>query len=498
MSWGEHGIVFGQPGKGILRVSPNGGVPEVIAAVNSDENADAPQMLPGGKALLFSRKKSTDIWGQGTGRCSTARRRNAHHGDQAGATRGIFQPGIWSTPLREFCWRSRSTSTRFPRPEGPCLSSRVCGAAVAPQAERPAAAQFGFSSNGSLVYIPGHVSSAGSGAQQLAIFDRKGPGESLKLPSASYSAPRVSPDGKWVAFEIADEKEPSVWVWELASTGAARRLTFGGRNLAPVWSADSQWVAFQSDREGDVAIFRQRGNGDGMAERLTKAAAGAVHIPQSWSPDGEIVLFTVLKDQLHTLSALAMKDRRISTFPIAPSSSLVEAAFSPDGRWVAYQSRESGENATYLQPFPTTGAKFLLPRAGGHPYWSRKGDEITLNIGPGRSAWIPVTTSPRLDFGRPEEFVRLARSEPNPGTTRRNVDALPDGRVLGVMSAAEAQLASANTPHIVVDPGSTSSASACPSARAAATRSDSRRSALSCPTEQLRHNHRSIHAAVHD
>jgi dipeptidyl aminopeptidase/acylaminoacyl peptidase len=315
----------------------------------------------------------------------------------------------------------------------------------------PATAHFSVSSTGTLVYVPGPASLLGVGAQVLAIFGRNGPGEALKLPAASYSAPRVSPDGKWVAFEIEDERESNVWVYELAGAGAARRLTFGGKNRAPIWSGDSQWVAFQSDREGDFGIFRQRADGAGPAERLTKTDAAVTHTPQSWSPDGGVILFTVVKDQQSTLSVLTLKERRISAFPTPPSSTLVEAAFSPDGRWVAYQSRESGVNATYLQPFPPTGAKYLLPRAGGQPYWSRKGDEITVNIGPGLSARVPVTTSPRLDFGPPEEFTRPSRSEPNPNTTRRNVDALPDGRVLGVTSAVpQTPFGSDSTPQIIV------------------------------------------------
>jgi Tol biopolymer transport system component len=132
--------------------------------------------------------------------------------------------------------------------------------------------------------------------QGLAIFDRQGGVQLLKLPQGGYRAPRVSPNGKTVVFEGDDDSgEPGIWLYDLDETSAMRRLTFGGRNRAPVWSPDGQWIAFQSDRDGDVAIFRQRADGTGTAERLSKPEAGTMHSPQSWSPDGAHLLTTVQK-----------------------------------------------------------------------------------------------------------------------------------------------------------------------------------------------------------
>ena len=128
----------------------------------------------------------------------------------------------------------------------------------------------------------------------------------------------------------------------------------------------------------------------------------------------------------------------MTAFGGVQSATLTEAAFSPDGRWVAYQSRETTAGTplqVFLQPFPSTGAKYLVPQVGGHPFWSRKGDELMLNTSPISSRVIAVTTTPRVEFGRPEEFARVGRLEPNPSTDRRNVDAMPDGQhVIGVTS----------------------------------------------------------------
>ncbi len=119
----------------------------------------------------------------------------------------------------------------------------------------------------------------------LGLFDRKGGSELLKIQPGPYQLPRMSPDGKRIAFGSDDGKEASIWIYELSGTSAMRRLTFEGQghNRFPVWSADSQRVAFQSDREGDLGIFWQRADGTGTAERLTKADEGASHIPESWA-----------------------------------------------------------------------------------------------------------------------------------------------------------------------------------------------------------------------
>jgi Tol biopolymer transport system component len=160
----------------------------------------------------------------------------------------------------------------------------------------------------------------------------------LKLPRGTYRAPRVSPDGKAAAFDVEDEKDANVWVYELGGGSTPRRLTNGGHNRSPVWSPDGLWIAFQTDREGDAAIFRQRADGSGLPERLTKPDAGTSHSPQSWSPDGASLLVTVAKGNQFALWVLSVKDKRMTPFGEVKSITQIEASFSPDGRWVAYHA----------------------------------------------------------------------------------------------------------------------------------------------------------------
>jgi hypothetical protein len=114
-----------------------------------------------------------------------------------------------------------------------------------------------------------------------------------------------------------------------------------------------------------------------------------------------------------------------------------EATFSPDGRWVAYGTRGPSGNQVFVEPFPRTGAKYLLPIIGGHPFWSPRGDELITNSSPVENHVTAVLASRGFAFGQPAPFARRGRQEPNPLTGRRNVDIMPDGQqVVGVMSQA--------------------------------------------------------------
>ena len=160
---------------------------------------------------------------------------------------------------------------------------------------------------GALAYIPGPTTGA-SAQLEMVVGDRDGKSEALKLPPGPYQNPRVSPDGKRIAFSGEDGKESPIWTFELAGTNAMQRLTFGGNNREPTWSADSKRVAFQSDRDGDAGIFWQPADGTGSAQRLTTAKPGVSHVPESWSPKNAQLLFAVTEGGSVSLWTLALKD----------------------------------------------------------------------------------------------------------------------------------------------------------------------------------------------
>ena len=265
-------------------------------------------------------------------------------------------------------------------------------------------AQFSVSTTGSLIYVPGPPSSA-AGQQDVSLFDRKGVAEPFRLPPGSYEYPRASPDGKRVAFGTNDGKEDIVWIYELSGATAMRRLTFGGNNRFPMWSADGQRVAFQSDREGDLAIFWQRADGTGAAERLTTPEPKTSHTPEAWSPKDDTFLFSVTREAEVSLWAFRMQDKKATPFgAVRSTTGPTTAAFSPDGRWVAYYTNESGPITVYVQPFPATGAKYQISKEPGahHPLWSPDGKELLYIPTVGNLASVSVTT--HLSFLVPRVF----------------------------------------------------------------------------------------------
>ncbi len=433
VSWGQDGILFGQSG-GIMRVSPNGGKPETIVAVKDGELAHGPQMLPGGQVVLFTLAKgqSADQWDNAQIVVQSLK---------SGERKTLIERGTDAryVPTGHIVYASGGTLFAVPFD---LRKLEVTGGAV-PVLEgvrrggsNSGAVHYSFSSTGSLIYVPGPASAVGE-QQVLALMDRKGSLEPLKVLPRPYAFPRVSPDGKHVAYESADAKEANIWIHELGGTIAPRQLTVGGTNRYPIWSADGERVAFQSDREGDLGIFWQKADGTGTAERLTKPEQGVGHIPDSWSPDGASFSFTLFKGSEASVWIFSLKDKKATVFAQAPSTFIGRSAFSPDGRWLAYQSNEGGKFRVWVQPFPSTGARNPIAD-GGTPFWSRDGKELFYSLGQPQLAVVNITARPSFAFG---ESVLLPRGLVQRGTnSSRNSDIMPDGKhFIGVIDTDQRQ-----------------------------------------------------------
>ena len=354
MTWSGNDILFAQPEKGILRVSATGGAPQLLVAVKSGEAMYRPEMLPGGEFILFTLARTGDglDWDKAQiviQSVKTSERRVLVSGGSDGryvpTGHIVYALGgvLFAVP---FDLRHLTVSGGpVPIVEG---VRRGLGAGSA-------VAQFAFSSTGSLVYSPGPVTTSGA-QRDLVLVDRTGTVERVNVPAGSYDHPRFAPDGKRIAFGIDDGKDVSIWIYDLSGATSMRRLTFGGKDRFPAWSANSERVAFQSDREGDAGIFWQRADGNGPVERLTKADDRAVHIPESWSPAGDRLLFSVTKGPTVSLWVLSLPDKKVAPFDAVQSEWPTGAVFSPDGRWVAYATSNAtdGQATVYVQPFPSS------------------------------------------------------------------------------------------------------------------------------------------------
>jgi len=298
--------------------------------------------------------------------------------------------------------------------------------------------QLSVSRTGSIAYLPRPDNP--SAGFFMGFADRSGKVERLKVPIGSLKSPRISPDGKRIAFApdfegLADE--PAViWLFDLAGDKPMRRLTYSGNNRFPIWTADGSRVVFQSDRDGDLGIFWQRADDTGTAERLTRPEKGTSHVPESWSRSGDILLYSVDNGLDFTLWTLSMKTRKSTPFGGVRSVYPTGAQFSPDGEWIAYASAESpGPTTIYVQPFPPTGAKYQLFVKGINdtphkPVWSPGGKELFYIPRFGGFETVKVTTRPEFAFGAASQIPRsFTTGGPN---ARSAFDITPDGRFLGM------------------------------------------------------------------
>jgi len=448
MAWFGDAIYFAQAGTGISRVAATGGKPEVIVAPSaSDELTLGPQVLPDGDSLLFTvtrRSMGADPWDKAqvvVQSLKTGRRKTVVTGGSDGryvpTGHIVYVLGgtLFAVPFDAA--RLTVAGDAVPLIDG---VRRVTAVTVG-------GAHFAFSKSGSLAYIPGPYA---SGQQELMLFDRKGGAQALQVPPGSYGYPRVSPDGKQVVFEITDGRETNVSIYDLSGTSSMRRLTFGGNNRFPIWSADGRHVAFQSDREGDLAVFWQPADG-GTAERLTKPEPAMLHVPESWAPKGDLLLFSASNGSVTSLWTFNLRDRTAAPFgdvkatPFPP-----DAAFSPDGRWIVYQMGElnQGDGTTFVQPFPPNGTKYQIA-AGGRAVWSRDGTELFYVPGPTQFAAVKVKTQPTFSFTSPVAIPRgFGVADP---LSPRPYDVTPDGRIVGVGVVGQAQQGSASQIDVVLN-----------------------------------------------
>jgi serine/threonine protein kinase len=444
LTWDASGIIFGQGPKGILRCSPNGGTPEQLAVVKPDEQAQRPEMLPGGGTLLFTVAKA----GGGATRWDQAQivAQSLKSGERktvlTGGSDGRYLPTgqllyaiggvVLAVPFD--ARRLEITGGATPVLEG---VARARGATTG-------VAHLAVARSGALAYLSGPTGPTNS-QREVALADRAGAASSLKLPAAPYAHVRVSRDGKRAALGSDDAKDAIVWIYDLSGTNAIRRLTLEGKNRYPIWSPDHERVAFQSDREGDLAIFAQRADGSGGVERLTTPVKGEAHLPGSWSPDGKHLAFSVNDGSTFSLWMLSLDDRKAERFGNVESSAPIEPVFSPDGRWLAYGSADlrsvgnSPSSGVFIQPFPATGSRYQVPKqqVDFHPLWSPNGRHLFYipSAASGRIDVVPVATGPGVTFGTPENFPARVTADRLSGEMRA-FDILPDGSLIGPISDA--------------------------------------------------------------
>ena len=313
-------------------------------------------------------------------------------------------------------------------------------------------AQFSFSNLGTLVYVPGGIQEGFT----LVWVDRQGAVEPLGAPPHPYRNVRLSPDGRRVAVTIGlGTDNADVWVYDI-SRHTLTRLTFEERNDHPIWTPDGMRVTFRSGpigRGGPENLFWKPADGSSAEERLTTSEN--IQSPTSWSSDGQVLAFyerpfgegfsTTGRDIWVLPLEGERKPRPFLQTPFNEGG----AVFSPDGRWLAYVSDESGRYEVYVQPFPGPGGKWQISTEGGRePAWARDGRELFYRNGNQMMA-VDITTEPTFSAGTPrllfEETYRMG------DLFRTDYDVTPDGQRFVMVQTSEQQQESSTQINVVLN-----------------------------------------------
>ena len=290
------------------------------------------------------------------------------------------------------------------------------------------AGQFTFSETGCLVHLTGNAHDV---RRRLVWVDGHGGVETLAIREQAIEEPRLTPDGARIAFGVRAITN-DIWVYELDEP-AAKRVTFDGDNFAPIWTPDGQRLTFSSNRNGPCHIFWQPVD----AHEPTLLVGGDFDlVPGSWSPDGNVLLFTEYNPQ--TGAGVWMCSPLGDEPPRPVMRSLhndFSPAFAPDGRSYAYTSDESGQLEVYLSAFPPTGAKTQISTDGGaESVWSPDGDRLYFRNGSSIS-FVEMD----LEARRPTSPPKLAAEGPYQAGAIAglpNYDVTGDGRLLLIAQTA--------------------------------------------------------------
>jgi len=269
---------------------------------------------------------------------------------------------------------------------------------------------FSVSKNGALIYRTVNQS-----RRQLRWFDRQGKALSTFGEPGVYRELALSPDGTRVALGRYDITGHDDDLWVLDSTrGTSTRLTFNpGQTVREAWSANGNEVFFSITRQGrNAELYRKSANGAGQEALVLQAPVGTAIAPTDVSSDGKNLLYTESTPISSDIFVLPLDGRGKPVPFVATRAYETNAKFSPDGRWVAYQSGESGRMEIYVRPFPPTaedGGKWMLSNSGGlQPRWRRDGKEIFYLAPSGAWTAVEVSTGAAFKAGTPK--VLFARS----------------------------------------------------------------------------------------
>ncbi len=431
-TWADGDVIFFDEStferSGISRVAAGGGRPESVVmpdASKGEFSYHLPHALPGGKALLFTVTHELQRFED-----AQIVVRSLATGQQTLLTEGADARYV-STGHIIFARHGALLAAPFD-----LAKLRLTGGAVGVVDDvmqaiyakyaylETGAAQFDVSPTGSLAYAPGGVFA--EEPRSLVWVDRTGAVTPLSLPSRVYWGPRLAPDGQRVAFYTRGSDQ-RVWIADLRN-GTSTAVTERGNPSFIIWTPDGVHVTFVDGNPRN--LFWRRADGGGEPERLTTSPN--LQMPSSWSPDGKVLAFVEM-DPTSGEHIWLLPVGEVKTPPrpwLNTRFNESQPDWSPDGRWIAYTSNESGRSEVYVQAYPGPGARYTVSRDGGSsPAWSHDGHEL-FYIGPGPDEKVTmmaatIITTPSFSIGTPR---KLFQGTFTVSSGSRSYDVTADGR----------------------------------------------------------------------
>ena len=407
---------------GLSRIKASGGIPEPLTTLDAKHRTHRwPVLLPDGRTILFSTQPiNSDNFD-----AAEIAAVSLDTGEQRVVMRGGSSPGYVPDGRLTFSRGSAILAVPFD------ATTLVVGETPQPILEGVSmvpgsgAAQYAIAPGGALVYLSGEPI---EGQRELVWTTSRGEQRVLPESARGYMEIALSPDGQRMAAAIAPPGgAPDVWTYDFTAPGF-KRLSFStSADFGSAWTPDGQYVSYRTiDADGEK-IVRKRWDGSGPEEVLVSGSpmiqatlAGAWHSTGRWltfaGQVGDIFVVDIEGDR-KPVPFLATQS--VEAFP----------AFSPDGRWIAYQSNDSGRFEVYVQPFPATGARWQISTNGGtRPLWARKGGELFFRSG-SRVMAVSVTAAVTFSSGPPRKLFEGEFAVP--------YDVGPDGQFLMVRNTRQ-------------------------------------------------------------
>jgi Tol biopolymer transport system component len=418
-SWESDDTILFAPiiASSIMRVPAAGGIPTAVTKLAADESAHQwPQLLPGGKALIYSALSSagSQIYAQSIG---TGERRLLVQGLGARYLPSghlVFIQGgtVMAAPFDPV--RLEMTGSPVVVMTGVLQAARLRSTGSSNSLPH-----ISFASTGAtLAYVPANT---GRRRNELVIVDRSGVERPTGASGGEYFQPRLSPDGRRVAVTVGGDHD-DVWLFDL-SRQTWSRFTSEGNNSFPVWAPDGTRLTYVSDKAGVETPYTRRLDSS-TDERLL--VSDRASYPLSMSRDGTLAFVSVKMGQAQDIWILH-PDRKAKPTPwLETAFSEGAPTFSPDGRWLAYVSNDSGRNEIYVRPYPGPGEKITISIDGANePVWTRGGRELFYRNGDQIFA-VDVSTLPALGAGKARKI--LERDYERTSTLWPNFDVSADGQ----------------------------------------------------------------------